>query len=58
MSIDDDINIRRNNGDDECFIDDAVNFNKFVTLKFQTINQKIANLNMKDQRSQVNTLNE
>ena len=53
-----DINIRRNNGNDERFIDDFVDFKKFATLEFQNINQKIANLNMKDQYSQGNTLNE
>ena len=49
VSFDEDINIRRNNGNDERFIDDFVAFKKFVTLEFQNINQKIANLNMKDQ---------
>ena len=58
MSIDDDSNIRRNNGNDERFIDDFVDFKKYVTLEFQNVNQKIANLNMKDQYSQGNTLNE
>ena len=56
VSIDENINIRRNNGNDECFIDDFVAFKKFVTLKFQNINQKIANL--KDQYPQGNTRNE
>ena len=46
VSIDEDMNIRMNNGNDERFIDDFVNF---VTLEFQNINQKIANLIMKDQ---------
>ena len=58
MSIDEESNIRRNNGNDERFIDDFVDFKKFVTLEFQNVNQKIANLNMKDQYSQGNTLNE
>ena len=58
MSIDDDSNIRRNNGNDERFIDDFVDFKKYVILEFQNVNQKIANLNMKDQYSQGNTLNE
>ena len=49
VSFDEDINIRRNNGNDERFIDDFVAFKKFVTFEFQNINQKIANLNMKDQ---------
>ena len=48
-TIDEDINIRRKNGNDERFINDFVDFKKFVTLEFQNINQKIANLNMKDQ---------
>ena len=58
MSINEDINIMRNNGNDERFIDEFVDFKKFVTVEFQNINQKIANLNMKDQYSQGNTLNE
>ena len=58
VSIDEDINIRRNNGNDESFIADFVDFKKFATLEFQNINQKISNLNMKDQYSQGNTLNE
>ena len=41
-----------------CIIDDFVEFNKFVTLEFQNINQEIANLNIKDQYPQGNTLNE
>ena len=49
VSIDEDMNIRMNNGNDERFIDDFVDFKKFVTLEFQNINQKIANLIMKDQ---------
>ena len=47
-----------NNGNDESFIDEFVDFKKFVTVEFQNINQKIANLNMKDQYSQRNTLNQ
>ena len=35
VSIDEDINIRRNNGNDERFIDDFIAFKKFVTLEFQ-----------------------
>ena len=58
MSIDEDINFRRNNGNDKRFIDDFVAFKKFVTLEFRNINQQIANLNMKDQYPQGNTLNE
>ena len=58
VSIDEDINIRRNNGNDESFIADFVDFKKFATLEFQNINQKIASLNMKDQYPQGNTLNE
>ena len=58
VSINEDINIMRNNGNDERFIDEFVDFKKFVTVEFQNINQKIANLNMKDQYSQGNTLNE
>ena len=58
VSIGEDINIRRNNGNDESFIDVFVDFKKYVTLEFQNVNEKIANLNMKDQYSQENTLNE
>ena len=54
VSINEDINIRRNNLNDERFIDEFANFKKFVTLEFQNINQKIANLNMKDQYPQGN----
>ena len=49
VSINQDINIVRNNGNDEHFIDEFVDFKKFVTVKFQNVYQKIANLNMKDQ---------
>ena len=56
--VDEDNNIRRSNGNDERLIDDFVDFKKSVTLDFQNINQKIANLNMKDQYPQGNTLNE
>ena len=48
MSIDEDINIKRNNSNDERFINDFVDFMKFVTLEFQNINQETANLNIKD----------
>ena len=58
MNLNNNNNIRRNNGNDNGFIDDFVDFKKFVTLEFQNINQKIANLNMKDQYPQGNTLNE
>ena len=58
QSIDEDINIRKNNGRGKRFIDAFVDFKKFVSLEFQNINQKIANLNMKDQFSQGNTVNE
>ena len=58
MSINEDISIMRNNGNDEHFIGEFVDFKKFVTMEFQNINQKIANLNMKDQYPQGNTLNE
>ena len=58
VSINEDINIMRNNGNDECFIDEFVDFKKFVTVGFQNINQKIVNLNMKDQYPQRNNLNE
>ena len=58
MSIDENSNIRRNNSNEERFIDDFVNFKKYFTLEFQNVNQKIAKLNMKDQYSQGNTLNE
>ena len=50
--VDQDNNIRRSNCNDERFIDDFVDFKKFVALDFQNINQKIANLNMKDQYPQ------
>ena len=42
----------------ESFIDDFVDINKSVTLEFQNINQKIANLDMKDQYPKANNLNE
>ena len=58
VSINENINIMRNNGNYERFIDEFVDFKKFVTAEFQNINQKIANLNMKDQYPQGNTLNE
>ena len=58
VSINEDINIMRNNGNDERFIDEFFDFKKYVTLEFQSIKQKIANLNMKDQYLQGNTLNE
>ena len=58
LSSDEDINIMRNNVNDERFIDEFVDFKKFVTVEFQNIKQKIANLNKKDQYSQANTLNE
>ena len=48
----------RGNGNDERFIDELVDFKKFFTVEFQNINQKIANLNMKGQYPQGNTLNE
>ena len=56
MSIDGDVHIRKNNGNEERFLDASVGFKKFVALEFQNINQKIANLNMKDQYSQRNIL--
>ena len=49
MSNDEDINIMRNNVNDERFIDEFVDFKKFVTVEFQNIKPKIANLNKKDQ---------
>ena len=58
VSINEDINIMRNNVNEESFIDEFVDFKKFVTVEFQNIKQKIANLNMKDQYPQGNTLNE
>ena len=58
MSNDEDINIMRNNVNDERFIDEFVDFKKFVTVEFQNIKQKTANLNMKDQYPEGNTLNE
>ena len=48
----------RNNGNDEPFTDEFVDFKKIVTVEFQNIKQKIANLNMKDQYPQGDTLNE
>ena len=50
--VDQDNNIRRSNCNDERFIDDFVDFKKSVALDFQNINQKIANLIMKDQYPQ------
>ena len=44
VSINEDINIMRDNGNDEHFIDEFVDFKKFFTVKFQNINQEIANL--------------
>ena len=58
VSIDKDINTRRKNGNDKSFLDDFVDFKRFVVLENQKMNQKIANLNIKDQYSQGNTLNE
>ena len=58
VSIDKDINTRRKNGNDKSFLDNFVDFKRFVVLENQKINQKIANLNIKDQYSQGNTLNE
>ena len=52
QSIDEDINIRKNNGRGKRFIDAFVDFKKFVSLEFQNINQKIANLNMNEQQKQ------
>ena len=57
VSIDEDNNIRRTNGNEERFIDYFVDFKKFLTLEFQNINQKIANLHMKDQYPLGSTLN-
>ena len=39
VSIDEDMDIRRNNGYDERSIDGFVDLKKFVTLEFQNINQ-------------------
>lgn len=36
------------NGNEERFIADFVDFKIFITLESRSINQKIANLNMKD----------
>ena len=58
VSINGDVHIRKNNGNEERFLDGFVGFKKFVTLEFQNINQNIANLNMKDQYSQRNILYE
>ena len=54
MSIDEDINITKINGNDEHFIDNFVNFEKVI----KSISEKIANLNMTDQFPQGNNLNE
>ena len=48
----------RNNVIDGRFIDEFVDFKKFLTVEFQNIKQKIAALNKKDQYPQANTLNE
>ena len=48
----------RNNVIDGRFIDEFVDFKKFLTVEFQNIKQKIANLNMTDQYPQGNNLNE
>ena len=58
VSNDEDINIMRNNVNDERFSDEFVDFKKFIAVEFQNIKQKIANLNKKDQYPQANTLNE
>ena len=58
MSNNENINIMRNNVNDEHFIDEFVDFKKFVTVEFQNIKRKIANLNKKGQYHQANTLNE
>ena len=58
VSNDEDINIMRNNVNDKRFIDEFIDFKESVTMEFQNIKQKIANLNKKDQYPQVNTLNE
>ena len=47
-SINENISIRRSNSNDKRFIDDFVDFKIFVSLEFQNINQKIANVNMKN----------
>ena len=44
VSIDEDSNIRRNNGNDGSFIDDFVDFKKYVTLEFQNVKQKLLTL--------------
>ena len=41
------------NGNEERFIADFVDFKIFITLESRSINQKIANLNMKDSYPQV-----
>ena len=38
VSINEDINIMRDNGNDERFIDEFVDFKKFFTVEFQNIN--------------------
>ena len=38
VSINENINIRRNNSNGKRFIDEFVDFKKFVTLEFQNIN--------------------
>ena len=56
VSIDEDINNRMNNHNDESFVDDHNDFKQFAT--FQNINQKVTNLNMKGWYPRGNTLNE
>ena len=56
VSIDEDINNRMNNRNDESFVDDHNDFKQFVT--FQNIKQKFTNLNMKGRYPRGNTLNE
>ena len=55
VSINEDINNRMNNHNDESFVDDHNDFKQFVT--FQNINQKVTNLNMKGWYPRGNTLN-
>ena len=47
MSVDEAINNVLNDNE-ERFIADFVDFKKFITLECRSIDQKIANLNMKD----------
>ena len=44
VSIDEDMNVIRNEKNEDHFMDEYTDFKKFVTLEFQKVNQKIAKL--------------